>query len=103
MHPTEIRLNRERTRLTVIWDSGACSDFPATSLRERARDANSVRIAIDGPAVPAAANLIITKVEPIGNYALRLSFSDGHDRGIFPWSYLSEIAAAAFPAAAATR
>ena len=100
MHPTEIRLNRNRTQLSVTWDNGATVAIPAALLRERARDANSVRLEVDGWAVPAAAGLTITKVEPIGNYALRLSFSDGHDRGIFPWSYLNDIAGA--PAAAAT-
>jgi DUF971 family protein len=44
--------------------------------------------------------LTITKVEPIGNYAVRLAFSDGHDRGIFPWAYLNEIAAAGAPVSA---
>ena len=43
MQPTEVRLNRERTRLSVTWESGATSAFEATTLREKARDANSVR------------------------------------------------------------
>ena len=50
--------------------------------------------------MPAASDLTITNIEPIGNYAVRLAFSDGHDRGIFPWAYLTEIAAAG-PAGAA--
>jgi DUF971 family protein len=92
MSPTEIRLDRSRTELSVIWDSGATSTYAASLLREKARDAGSVRMAINDWAVPAVGNLQITAVEPIGNYAVRLAFSDGHDRGIFPWSYLAEIA-----------
>lgn len=92
--PTEIRLERGRSRLSVTWDDGTTDAFPAPLLRERARDANSVRFAVNGWAVPAASDLTITAVEPIGNYAIRLAFSDGHDRGIFPWAYLTEIAAA---------
>lgn len=92
LHPVEVRLKDGRTWLSVTWDNGATHDFPATLLRERARDANSVRFAIDGWAVPPAADLTIAAVEPIGNYAIRLAFSDGHDRGIFPWSYLTDIA-----------
>lgn len=95
MNPTEIRLNRDRTRLSVTWDNGKTIDYSAALLRERARDASSVRLEVNGLAVPAASSLTITNVEPIGNYAVRLAFSDGHDRGIFPWRYLSEIAAAA--------
>ena len=93
MQPTEVRLNRERTRLSVTWENGATSEYEAALLRERARDANSVRFALNGWAVPAAAGLTITGIELIGNYALRLAFSDGHDRGIFPFAYLTDIAA----------
>jgi len=92
MQPTEVRLNSERTRLTVTWENGVTSDYAAVLLREKARDANSVRFVLNGWAVPAAQGLTITGVEPIGNYALRLSFSDGHDRGIFPFAYLTDIA-----------
>jgi DUF971 family protein len=94
MHPTEIRLDRDRTHLAVTWDGGATNTYPAALLRARARDASSVRLAVDDWAVPPAAGLTITRIEAIGNYAIRLAFSDGHDRGIFPWSYLGEIAAA---------
>ena len=100
MHPTEIRLNRERTRLSVTWEDGATSALSAALLREKARDAGTVRIGLNGWAVPTPAGLTIATVEPIGNYAVRLAFSDGHDRGIFPWAYLNEIAAAE-PAGAA--
>jgi DUF971 family protein len=92
MQPTEVRLNSERTRLSVTWENGVTSDFAAAVLREKARDANSVRFSLNGWAVPAASSLTITAIEPIGNYALRLSFSDGHDRGIFPFAYLTDIA-----------
>jgi DUF971 family protein len=91
MHPTEIRLSRDRTSLSVTWENGAARTYPAALLRERARDAGSVRTAVDGWSVPARGDLTITAVEPIGNYAVRLAFSDGHDRGIYPWTYLVEI------------
>jgi len=97
MHPTEIRLDRDRTCLSVTWDNGETCALPAALLRDRARDARSVRFEVDGWTVPAPRDLTITKVEPIGNYAVRLAFSDGHDRGIFPWAYLNEIAAAGTP------
>ena len=95
MQPTEVRLNPERTRLSVTWENGVTADFAVALLREKARDANSVRLALNGRAVPAAPGLTITGVDSIGNYALRLSFSDGHDRGIFPFAYLTDIAHAA--------
>jgi DUF971 family protein len=88
-------LDRTRKQLSILWEDGSRAALPAVLLRERARDANSIRLEADGWAVPAAQNLTIAGVEPIGNYAVRLAFSDGHDRGIFPWSYLAELAASA--------
>jgi len=92
MTPTTIRLNSSRTQLSVTWENGVTSTYAAALLRERARDAGSVRMTINDWAVPVAPNLQITAIDAIGNYAVRLAFSDGHDRGIFPWPYLAEIA-----------
>jgi DUF971 family protein len=91
-YPSEIRIARDRSRLSITWDDGTRAEYPAALLRRGARDAASVRLAADGREAPVAAGLTITGAEPIGHYALRLSFSDGHDRGIFPWSYLQELA-----------
>jgi DUF971 family protein len=102
MYPTEIHLDRRRTSLSITWESGATSTYAAPLLRERARDASSVRTIVNGWGVPASPSLSITSIEPIGNYAVRLAFSDGHDRGIFPWAYLMEIAASGSPIVAAT-
>ena len=93
MNPTEIRLDASRTQLSVTWENGVTSIYAAPLLRERARDAGSVRNALNDWAVPASPGLTITAIDPIGNYAVRLTFSDGHDRGIFPWPYLAELAA----------
>jgi DUF971 family protein len=95
MHPTEVRLCSDRTHLSIVWENGVTVAYPAPLLREHTRDASSIRFAVDGWSVPASRDLTIRNVEPIGNYAVRLEFSDGHDRGIFPWVYLSEIAAQA--------
>ena len=38
-------------------------------------------------------NVTIENIEPIGQYAIKLTFSDGHDTGIFTWDYLYELAA----------
>ena len=91
MQPTEIRINRERTGLSITWNNGATSIYSVALLREKARDAASTRLAVDGGAIPTVPGLTIAGVEPVGNYGMRLVFSDGHDRGIFPWTYLVEI------------
>jgi DUF971 family protein len=51
-----------------------------------------VRARVDGWAVRAGPDLTIVDVRPVGHYAVNLVFSDGHDRGIYPWVYLREIA-----------
>ena len=38
--------------------------------------------------VPGKREVAILKVEPVGNYAVRITFDDGHDTGIFTWAYL---------------
>jgi DUF971 family protein len=60
-------------------------------LRQRSRAAQAVRALIDGGET-SFEDIMVTGIEPIGSYAVRLVFSDGHDRGIYPWQYLREIA-----------
>lgn len=43
--------------------------------------------------VPGKIDVSITAVDPVGNYAIRLTFSDGHNTGIFTWSYLHRLGA----------
>jgi DUF971 family protein len=41
--------------------------------------------------VPGKRNVAISRVEPVGNYAVRIVFDDFHDTGIFTWHYLREL------------
>ena len=50
---------------------------------------------MDGPTIQAAADIAVARVEPMGGYAVHIAFSDGHARGIFPWSYLRALVAEA--------
>lgn len=62
-------------------------------LRAACRCAECRRAQIDGTFPAEFTGLTIEDVAPIGVYAVNLAFSDGHARGIFPWSYLEELAA----------
>ena len=42
---------------------------------------------------PASADVAIAAIEPVGNYAVRLTFDDGHSTGIYGWGYLAELGA----------
>lgn len=86
-----LKVNAARSTLSVTWDDGVVSDIPAAVLRAHSRAAGQVRSRIDGRAEVFEA-VTLTGAEPIGAYAVRLVFSDGHDRGIYPWVYLRALA-----------
>jgi DUF971 family protein len=91
--PTELRLNSEKNLLRVSFTGGESAELSAELLRVMSPSAEvqghspSERKLISGKRA-----VIITKVEPVGNYAVRLTFSDGHNTGIFSWAYLYEMA-----------
>ena len=91
--PSEIALAADRRSLRIDWGRGQRDSASAAALRDACRSSRSVRLRVDGWAVPAPDDLTIVDVRPVGHYAINLVFSDGHDRGIYPWRYLKEIAA----------
>jgi DUF971 family protein len=90
--PTEIRLSKDRKALTVRFDDDAEFNLPAEYLRVLSPSAE-----VQGHSpqqrktVPGKKNVSITAVDPVGNYAVRLTFDDGHDTGLFSWSYLRRL------------
>ena len=87
----EVRLTAERRVLEIEWSGGSSSRYDAGQLRLACRCAECVRARIDGVFAPPD-EVAIARIDAIGSYALNLQFSDGHARGIYPWSYLREIA-----------
>ena len=89
----ELRLNRAARRLEVIFADGLRHGFDAEYLRV---ESPSAEVQGHGPGqriiVPGKASVGISGLEPVGNYAVRILFDDGHDTGIFSWSYLRELA-----------
>jgi DUF971 family protein len=78
--------------LDVRLDTGAAFSLLAQRLRAACRCAPCRRAQIDGVFPDDFPSVTITHVAPIGHYAVNLEFSDGHTRGIYPWSYLAELA-----------
>jgi DUF971 family protein len=74
-------------------DTGAVCSLPAEQLRAACRCAHCRRAQIDGVFTSEFRSVSIVRVASIGNYAVNIEFSDGHARGIYPWSYLAELAA----------
>ena len=89
---TEIRVRRATKCLEVSFDDGHLAKLPAEYLRVESPSAEVQGHAPDQKVLVAGKRDVnITQVEPIGNYAVRIRFSDGHDTGIFTWSYLHEL------------
>lgn len=93
--PKELRVSPDRKILTVSFADGRSYAIEAELLRVRSPSAEvqghspGQRVTVGGKA-----GVTIAKVLPVGNYAVRLAFDDGHDTGIFTWSFLSELGAA---------
>lgn len=91
---TEIRVRRATACLEVAFDDGTSAVLPAEYLRVESPSAE-----VQGHAphekktIPGKLHVNIAAVEPIGHYAIRIRFTDGHETGIFSWAYLHLLAA----------
>lgn len=92
MIPTDLRYNRERRELTIIYPQGQNVTLSAEFLRVQSPSAE-VRGHGEGQAVlqVGKAKVAINGIEPVGNYAVKIVFSDGHASGIYSWAYLEEL------------
>jgi DUF971 family protein len=92
--PTEIRIRRASAALEVDFDDGLRAVLPAEYLRV---ESPSAEVQGHGPnakkIIAGKAQVNIASADPIGHYAIRIRFTDGHDTGIFTWAYLHELAA----------
>lgn len=80
--------------LEVEWDDGIRARFAHTMLRRLCRCAECERARRLGEEAVPAPDVVLTDVRPSGAGALQFVFSDGHARGIFPFSYLHTLAMA---------
>jgi DUF971 family protein len=87
--PTEIKLHQTSRVLEISFADGRTFQLPYEFLRVYSP---SAEVRGHGPGQDVLQvgkrNVDITKVEPVGAYAIQISFSDGHDTGIFSWSLL---------------
>ena len=77
--------------LDVHWGD-AKFRLAAVHLRSQCRCAACKQLALQSTPVIAEPGVQLTDATPVGSYAVQLHFSDGHERGIYPWSYLRELA-----------
>jgi DUF971 family protein len=93
MRPTAIKLRTKSRVLEVAFDD-VTYELPFEYLRVYSP---SAEVRGHGPGQETLQigkhDVLIRAVEPVGNYAIKLIFDDGHDTGLYSWSYLRELGA----------
>ena len=90
--PTEIKLRSRSRVLDVSFDDGTRFELPFEYLRVYSP---SAEVRGHGPGQEALQlgkhEVGVRSVDPVGNYAVRIVFDDGHDTGLYTWGYLHEL------------
>ena len=91
-HPVSINLHKKSRYLEISYDDGSHFELSCEFLRVYSPSAD-VKGHGPGQAVLQLGkeNVAITELEPVGNYAIKPQFDDGHDTGIYSWSYLYDL------------
>ena len=92
MTPTEIKLRKASRLLVVSFEDDTTFEYTFEYLRVHSP---SAEVKGHGPGQETLQtgkeNVAITAIEPIGHYAVRLVFDDGHNTGLYSWTYLREL------------
>ena len=88
-YPNEIKLHRKSRLLEISFSNGKTFQFPCEFLRVYSPSAE-VRGHSPGQEVlqTGKKEVNINHIEPVGNYAIQLNFSDGHNTGLYSWDLL---------------
>ena len=90
--PTEIRLRKDRRSLAIAFDDGVTHELPAEFLRVLSPSAEVQGHSPEQRKVIGGKQSVsIAAVDPVGNYAVRLTFDDGHNTGLYSWTYLRQL------------
>lgn len=91
--PSEIRVSPDKRKLKLVFISDKHAEFSAEFLRVHSPSAEVQGHSKDQKqTVAGKQNVEIMKIEPVGNYAVRITFDDMHNTGIFSWNYFGEMA-----------
>ena len=85
--PEELRVQDNGAVFKATFADGVVGTISAERLRDASPSADKTR-----KALPPGQPLAIVEVEQVGNYAVRIAFSDGHDTGIYTWRLLRSLA-----------
>lgn len=92
--PTDLVFERAAKCLHISFDDGAKFDIPFELLRVESPSAeNKGHGGQAPPPVKGKANVGVVSAEPVGRYAVRIVFDDGHDTGLYSWDLLYDLGA----------
>lgn len=92
--PHDIKLNRQDRVLRVEWTPDSIIEYPLTFLRAECRcalcvDERTGQRILDPTTIPS--DIGISDIRLVGHYALKISWTDGHDTGIYSWTLLQSL------------
>lgn len=90
--PIELRLKKKENCLAITFDDGKTATLPAKLLRENSPSAEVKGHGGRKPEIKIDPDVRIETLEPVGNYAVCITFSDGHNTGLFSWETLYGLA-----------
>ena len=95
LEPTEVRVTGQGKILLLAYGDGRSLSFSAAFLRRNSPSVTATSASQEANRSGGdKGEIAMLAIEPVGNYALRLQFDDGHDSGIYSWDYLRSLAAA---------
>ena len=87
--PTEINLHQKSRTLEITFDNGEHTELTCEFLRVFSPSAEVRGHSPDEEVLQVGkADVNIEKIEPVGTYAIRLHFDDGHNTGLYSWEWL---------------
>jgi DUF971 family protein len=97
MNPTQIKL-KNKTNLLLTWEDGSKSQIPLKYLRDECPCASckgeTVLLKTYHPPTPTIITpemYLVKNIEVVGEYAIQITWKDGHNTGIYSWEYLKEL------------
>jgi len=90
--PTDLVFDREAKALIIEFDDGEMFEIPFELLRVESPSAeNKGHGPNPPPPVTGKANVNVVRADAVGRYAVRITFDDGHDTGLFSWDLLYDL------------
>lgn len=89
--PVEVRNDRDNGRVVITWDDDSKLQYLLDDLRNACPCAGCRGHSPGEVEPPQVTGAVLAGIHEVGSYALRFDWADGHDTGIYTWSYLQEI------------